>query len=347
MPAPARAVRSPDEASGVPLALAVSPRGVIHLDPAPPEGLRVPSPVAARITKAFAISPPHGLIHLGTVELGAELNPSLAFGRELAKLFFTHLVAVPDLEEDHTHLDVAPPASELAALAASAPPMTGAEYLSPEVLAAAWSSILGEVQSERDRFSGSTQEYLASKSPLWNLVGRVHFHLAENKRDPSKPFAFLATYATRLSKQARVQHAPLGRAIEEYASARDRRKLLALLSPVHRAAEKSAFVKELVESGEIYHPLAWTPAEAYAFLKDAPACEASGVVVRVPDFWHAKRPPRPQVKVTVGAAKAAGLGLAAMLDFRVSLTLDGEPLSAAEWKQILAGSEPLTLIRGK
>jgi non-specific serine/threonine protein kinase len=343
----ARSARSSNEVGGVPLALAVSPRGLIHLDPSPPEAYLIPSPVAARVAGAFAASPPRGLIHLGTVELAAELNPSLAFGRELAKLFFTRLASVPDLEAERARLDVAPPPEELAALAASAPPMTGAEYLSLEVLAAAWASILGEVQGELERFSGSVQEYLASKSPLWNLVGRVHFHLAENKRDPDAPFAFLATYATRLSKQARVQHAPLGRAIEEYASARDREKLLALLVPVQRAAETSAFVKALVDSGEIHHPLAWTPAEAYAFLKEVPACEASGVVVRVPDWWHAKRPPRPQVKVTVGAAKAAGLGLDAMLDFRVSLTLDGETISASEWEQILAGREPLALIKGK
>jgi len=344
---PIRTARSTDAADHVPLALSVSPRGVLHLDPTPPDTHGVPRVIAARITKAFASSAAGGLIHLGTVELGAELPPSLAFGRELAKLFFTHLASVPDLEVERAHITLAPPAPELAELAVAAPPMTGAEYLTAEVLAAAWAAILGEIQGEIVSFAGSAQEYLASKSPLWNLVGRVHFHLAENKRDPSAPFAFLASYATRLSKQARVQHAPLGRALEEFAGARDRQKLLALLGPVQKAAEKSPVIKALVDSGEIYHPLAWTPEEAYAFLKEIPACEASGIVVRVPDWWHAKRPPRPQVKVTVGAKKAAGLGLDAMLDFQVDLTLDGETISPAEWRAILAGSQSLALIKGK
>jgi non-specific serine/threonine protein kinase len=346
MRAPARTARSTDDADRVPLALALSPRGVFHLDPGPPEAQTVLRAVAARVTKAFASSAAGGLLHLGSVELGAELPPSLAFGRELAKLFFTHLAGAPDLEAERAHLALAAPALELAALASAAPPMTGAEYLTGDVLAAAWASMLGEIQGDLAGFSGSVQEYLASKSPLWNVVGRVHFHLAENKRNPDTPFAFLATYATRLSQQARVQHAPLGRALQEYAGAHDRQKLLALLGPVQRAAEKSPVIKALVDSGEIYHPIAWTPEEAHAFLQAIPACEASGVVVRVPDWWHAKRPPRPQVKVTVGAKKAAGLGLDAMLDFQVDLTLDGETISPAEWRAILAGSASLALIKG-
>jgi non-specific serine/threonine protein kinase len=347
MRAPARSTTARPTEDGIPLALAVSPRGVLHLDSAPPEGQRVPATVSARITRAFAVSASAGLVHLGTVELSTDLPPSLAFGRELAKLVFTHLVGVPDLEAERAHIALAAPEPELAALVASAPPMTGAEYLSVSVLVATWTAIVGEIQGDIGRFTGSVQEYLASKSPLWNLVGRVHFHLAENKRDPRAPFAFMATYATRLSKQARVQHAPLGRAIEEYASARDRQKLLSLLGPVQRAAEQSALIKSLVDSGEIYHPLAWTPSEAFAFLQQIAACEASGVVVRVPDWWHAKRPPRPRVNVTVGAAKAAGLGLDSMLDFQVELTLDGDPISPAEWRKILAANESLVLIKGK
>ena len=42
--------------------------------------------------------------------------------------------------------------------------------------------------------------------------------------------------------------------------------LLSLLLPVQRAAKESALVRALVDSGEVYHPLAWTPREAHAFL---------------------------------------------------------------------------------
>ena len=49
------------------------------------------------------------------------------------------------------------------------------------------------------------QDFLKRRNPAWNLVGRVHFHVAENRKDPDAPFAFLATYTTRLSAQAKAQ----------------------------------------------------------------------------------------------------------------------------------------------
>ena len=123
--------------------------------------------------------------------------------------------------------------------------------------------------------------------------------------------------------------------------------MLNLLQPVQSAAEKSAFVKELVASGELFHPVAWTPKEAYAFLQEVPVLEASGVVVRLPDWWHARRPPRPQVKVSVGTKAPGGVGMDAMLDFRVALTLDDETITPAEWKRILAGTDNLVMLKGK
>jgi hypothetical protein len=93
--------------------------------------------------------------------------------------------------------------------------------------------------------------FLHGKSPAWHLVGRVHFNLAENRRDDEAPFAFLATYTTRLSTNATAQHLPLGRALSEYAGAANKGQLLSLLLPVQRAATECPWLKAMVESGEI------------------------------------------------------------------------------------------------
>jgi len=50
--------------------------------------------------------------------------------------------------------------------------------------------------------------------------------------------------------------------------------------------------------------------------------------------------------VTVGSKAPSLLGQAALLDFSMELTLDGERLSATEIKKLLAGSDGLQLIRG-
>ena len=335
------------EDAGSAVALAISPRGAFHLDPRGPDAARVPARVASRLADAFARGVGAGLVHLASVELGTALPPSLAFARDLARLFFTRLCAAADLEVNRAALSLPPPLDERAALVAAAPPMLGAEYLTVEALTAAWAALEAEVSRELAAFDGPVDRYLHAKSPLWNAVGRVHFHLAENKRNEDVPFAFMATYATSLSKQARVQHAPLGRALEQSAGAADTAMMLTLLQPVQRAAEKSAFVKELIASGDLFHPVAWTPKEAYAFLQEVPVLESSGVVVRLPDWWHARRPPRPQVKLTVGTKAPGGVGTEAMLDFQVGLTLDDEAVTPAEWKRILAGTDSLVLLKGK
>ena len=59
------------------------------------------------------------------------------------------------------------------------------------------------------------------------------------------------------------------------------------------------------------------------------------------------RPARPQVKATVGGKAPSQLGLDALLDFHMEVTLDGETLSKAEIKRLLAQSEGLAFIRGK
>jgi len=59
------------------------------------------------------------------------------------------------------------------------------------------------------------------------------------------------------------------------------------------------------------------------------------------------RPARPQVMATVGGNAPSHLGMDALLDFRMEVTLDGENLTAVEIKRLLAHSDGSALIRGK
>ena len=114
-------------------------------------------------------------------------------------------------------------------MAFAAPAMTGAEYLSTSVLETLWADIDAAFRSELAESRLSVEDFLKSKNPAWNLVGRVHFNLAENRKDDERPFAFLATYTHRLSAKAKAQHVPLGRALTEYAGAANKSRLLSLL----------------------------------------------------------------------------------------------------------------------
>ncbi|CAK0778097.1 DEAD/DEAH box helicase [Gammaproteobacteria bacterium] len=334
--------------TGDALGLAVTPHGMAYLEPAAgDDDDPLPPAVATRLRQSFTQGWAHGLLQLGGGELSTHLPPSLAFGRDIGHLFMAQLCAVPDLESQWETLNFPPPHQELEQRAASAPPMTGAEYLDLNCLISWWAALTAAACAGIAATGGNVQQWLQAKAPVWNLVGRVYFHLAENKNDAETPFAFLATYTNRISAHtARIQHLPLGRALKEYAGASDRDALLKLLLPIQKAAQESSWLKTLMDSGAIHHPLAWTPREAYYFLKDIPKFEASGILVRIPDWWKPKQPPRPQVSVKIGKKTAEGMGMKALLDFSVELTLEGETLTADEWNQILDNTDGLALVKG-
>ena len=327
------------------LAPVLTPHGRLALSPAADAPL-LEAATAERLRRAFARGSGHGLLQLGAGEVATALPAVLSYWRDFAARYVTALCTLPDVEERGARVHVDPPADEvLASLADAAPPMEGAEYLTGTALAALWQDLDAALAAELLEAGGTVQDFLRRHDPAWNLVGRVHFNLAENRKDDEAPFAFIATYTTRLSKQSKAQHTPLGRALREYADASSQ-ELLSLLLPVQRAAEHCAWLKAMVDSGEIFHPLRWTPEDAFALLRDAATLETAGIVLRMPDRWRAGRPARAQVTATLGTATPSTLGRDALLDFQMEVTLEGEPLSAGEIEALLAQSNGLALIRG-
>lgn len=309
------------------LAPILTPHGLLRLTETV-EGSAIEQVQGLRLTGAFARGCGHGLLCLGADEIGSALPPDLSFWREFGTRYVTALCAVPDIADKSTKPPVPVPDEEdLNRLATSVPPMTGAEYLTADVLGELWRRMDAAFDAELAQAKLPVQAFLKSRHPAWNLVGRVHFNLAENRKDEVFPFAFLATYTTRLSAAAKAQHLPLGQALQEYAGAQNRERLLSLLVPVQRATETCAWLKAMVDAGEIFHPLRWSAQQALQFLKDVPALEHAGVVARMPASWRMNRPARPQVKATVGASSPSTLGLDALLDFELAVTLDGEALS--------------------
>ena len=289
----------------------LTPHGLLTLAPSPDAAEEAPALEPARgvrLEQAFARGAGHGLLGLGADEVGTTLPPTLSYWRKFGARYVTALCALPGIGERSKPPVPIPADGELDTMVAAVPPMTGAEYLTTEVLANLWRDMDPAFDAELAQSTLTVQAFLKSRHPAWNLVGRVHFNLAENRKDEDAPFAFLATYTTRLSAEAKPQHLPLGKAMQEYAGARNRERLLSLLMPVQRAAEHCPWLKAMVDGGEIYHPLRWNPQQALQFLRDVPALEGAGVVVRMPATWRMNRPARPQVTATVGSNVAVATG---------------------------------------
>lgn len=322
----------------------LSPYGQLTLvtdDLAPP----LDDTIATRLVAAFDRGSGAGLLHLGGAEVGTTLSPTLAYWREFASGYVSAMCVRPDATARDARLPPPSP-SELETTLLGAPPMPGAEYISVDTLTQLWNAIGDAFAALLAEHENSVEAALKSLDPAWNVVGRVHFNVAENRRDADAPFMFLATYTHALSSRGKAQHLPLGEAFQEYAGARNREALKALLVPVQRASAELPWLNEMLERREIYEPVPWTPVEAYQLLNDVPALERAGVIVRLPAGWT-ERAPRPLVSVTVGARKPGGVGVEAIMDFQMDETLDGERLTPAELKSLLAGPRRLALLRGR
>lgn len=197
----------------VPLDLVLTPHGslvLVEKSDAP----TLDAALAQRLQDSFDRGPGHGLLRLGAAEAATALPPLYSYWREFGARYVTALCTQPDVEAGRVRLRVPrPPDEELEWMAMGAPPMVGAEYLTAAVLGALWQELDLAFGVELAESRCGVQDFLKRRNPAWNLVGRVHFNLAENRRDTEAPFAFLATYTTRLplAKEGPARSRVLGR----------------------------------------------------------------------------------------------------------------------------------------
>jgi len=137
-----------------------------------------------RLLDSFARGSGHGLLQLGAEEVGTALPPVFSYWRELGTRYVTLLCTFSNTGTNARKAPVpAPTQTELDCLALAAPPMIGAEYLTPRVLHALWNEMDEAFAIELSESHCSIQDFLKHRNPSWNLVGRVHFNLAENRKD--------------------------------------------------------------------------------------------------------------------------------------------------------------------
>jgi non-specific serine/threonine protein kinase len=148
----------------------------------------------------------------------------------------------------------------------------------------------------------------------------------------------------RLGGDGTARHLPLKYALQEYGNDRD--KLLELLGTVYGAARTSTLLPPLLDSGDIFHPLAWEPQTAYTFLQEVPLYEQSGIVCRIPNWWGTKAAGA-SLRVNIGTVAPASIGMDAVLDAAPSLVINGVPITAEEARRLLEESEGLALIKNK
>jgi len=150
------------------------------------------------------------LFTLAADRIDTQASPPARFWQQIAERYLTALCQLP--EQDARIQVAAPPPADRAAWILSAPPMRGGEYLSEDSLHDVWRHLDAWV-GEAVAAAGGLPAFLRARAASWHQVGRVCFHLAENRNDEARPFAFMATYASGFGAAGRVKHLPLRRAM--------------------------------------------------------------------------------------------------------------------------------------
>ncbi|MBC8459810.1 MAG: DEAD/DEAH box helicase [Deltaproteobacteria bacterium] len=295
------------------------------------------------IYKWFSGDADSWLLFLGFCDHQVLLSPSLDYWRNFAGVFTKRLSQTPDLEILRHKVKVLVEEDELRQHLECAPLMTGSEYLSLELLEAVWTGLNNTFTLAIKSYNGTVEDFFRDYSPNVHLVGRVFFHLVEHKSD-DYPFAFMATYSTSLNKKGKSKHLPLKYALQEYEN--DNERLLELLATVHAAAKNSPLISDLIETGELFHPLAWTSGEAFSFLKEIPIYEEAGILCRMPNWWKGSAS-GVRLNFSVGDSSPSFVGMDAILNFNAQLFLGDTKISEKEARQLLSESEGLAFIKNK
>ena len=299
--------------------------------------------VESDLFERFEVSPHKMLLYFGFDVYSKSFTPSIGFLHNIATKFIKDLSQNIEIEFTRENTVVVPSDEELLEILHSVPFVVGLEFINVNWIKDIFEKLSKTFGTEIKEYQGTVAEFLLEHNSQINVVGRVFFHLVENKAD-EYPFAFLATYSTGAFENRKATHTPLKNALLEYKDHDD--LLLKLLSTVSKAAQKSDFISEFIESGELFSPLKFTSQEAYTFLKEIPLYEECGILCRMPDWWK-KKSNALRISVKVGEKEPSKVGMDALLNFDAELFFGDDKISEEEFRELLNQTGGLSFIKGK
>lgn len=254
--------------------------------------------------------------------------------------------------DDEARAALVPTQQDSADLLEEMPPLHAGSVCSGDIIR--WFSGLWDALRHRTAQQGArtVEEWLSRLGEGWQQLGTLCFHLAENAGENATvaPFAFLATCVHRAGNDGTPRHIPLGLAARQCGE--DTAALADLLRPLQRAAAGSDFLQQLINSGQIYAPCAWTARQAHAYLENLPEVEAAGIEPRMVNLWKSL-PPRAELQVQLEQSgdsrpnRAPSLQINSLLRFFPRIVLGNDALTDEELEELLRSEDGLVRFRGE
>lgn len=335
--------------ASVPLSLAITADGQLYLhEDALDDKEFIHPAVADKIQTLFQAGYGVGLLRLGLTQFKALLSPSVCFWQQFSKCFITEICKQSSLHQFAQPI-AGFPLQTISRLIAQAPvSMQGRQYLHIGTAKIVWHILTVALRDELQSSGSDVNTYLSRDVPPIQENKSISFHLVENTDPDTQKFSFWVSCFLPSSISEVTRQIPLKEVLSTYVTQQQSAQLLALLLPIRQAAEQSAFLKKLVDTGGIFQNLHWNAAEALHFLQDISIFEAAGIRVDVPTWWNTAHPPTLHARLSVGDHSPNILGLDALLDFNMEIALpDGERISPQELEKILAKQEKLVQVKGQ
>ncbi len=283
------------------------------------------------------------LFNFGFVERSPKWSSSVLFLHDLSARFILRLSHQGESKWLRKGVILNPTADDIRFLLDNVPFVVGLKYIDAQWIEEVFRNLSLSFQTEFKAYNGGVSEFLTAKNPKILTIGRIFFHLVENKSEDF-PFAFLATYSSDSENEKKSTHMPLKNALLEYKDQQE--ALLKLLSTVSLTAQKSNFISNLVETGELFSPLKLTSREAYTFLTEIPLYESCGILCRIPDWWK-KKSHSFKLAIKVGDKEPSRVGMDALLAFDPALYFGDDAITEEEMRALMAQTAGLSLIKGK
>jgi len=291
-----------------------------------------------RLLPEFERSTGAGLLAMLSADTVPDAGPGYRFLRLCVRAFAMYIVRACEDEASDSF-----PQEESAALLASLP----SAIMVPDLIGMTFAAFRDTLNAEARTQGLTPADCIRRLRPNWKDLGKVTFHLAENKKDDdgTKPFVFLATYQNKLSETGQVKHVPLASALKIYAN--DKKTLLSFLAPLKAASDHSEFLRSLLDDNRIFKPCFFSASDAWSFLRDTEVFKAEGIPVRLAGLWQNGRK-RLKVDISLDVAKKRGLLTSdSLAKFSVGASVGNTRLTPEELADILNSKGGLIRVKGE
>ena len=114
---------------------------------------------------------------------------------------------------------------------------------------------------------------------------------------------------------------------------------------IKQAARTSALIKNVYNEGQVLDSYALSQDDMYTFLKEMEMYARYGIGCRIPNKWK-KQKSSLSINIALGRHRTQ-IGVDAIMDFDINLSLGGEKLSPDEIQALLENDDELFVFRGK